>query len=68
VAAHDKVVIALYQAEIVRPQNYCARDTWHTDSGRALLNRVTGGDWPETFALCRTILHSAYSGRLVRKS
>jgi Glycosyl transferase family 2 len=62
-----RVINALDHAEIVRPQNYFAQDTWHTllDSGRALLNRVTGGDWPGTLGLRRTILRDGYSGNVL---
>ena len=50
-----RVIDALEIADVVRPQNYFTPTTWHTilDSGRSLLNRVTGGDWPGTLGINR---------------
>ena len=60
---HDAVTIAriadaLGWADVVRPQNYFDPLPWHAciDTGRTLINRVTGGDWPGTFGLRREAL------------
>ena len=47
----------LLGATIVRPQNYFDPLTWHArlDTARTLLARVTGGDWPGTLALRRSV-------------
>lgn len=49
------VARALDHAEVVRPQNYFAPLPWHAlwDSGRSLLNRISGGDWPGTLGVLR---------------
>jgi hypothetical protein len=56
-----ELVARLDHADVVRPQNFFDPLPWHAvwDSGRALLNRVWGGDWPGTLALRRTALLSA---------
>ncbi len=58
---------ALDVAEVVRPQNYFDPLPWHAcwDTGRVLLNRVTGGDWPGTLAVRRSALAATggYDGR-----
>jgi glycosyltransferase involved in cell wall biosynthesis len=48
---------ALAEAEVVRPQNRFAPLPWHArwDSGRILLNRLAGGDWPATLGLRRSV-------------
>jgi hypothetical protein len=60
------VVRRLDHADVVRPQNFFDPLPWHAvwDSGRSLLNRVCGGDWPGTLALRRSILLAAggYAG------
>jgi hypothetical protein len=45
-------------AEVARPQNYFDPLPWHAvwDSGRSLINRLTGGDWPGTLAVRRSAL------------
>lgn len=62
-----RVAGALDEAEVVRPQNYFAPLTWHAcwDTGRVLLNRVTGGDWPGTLGVRRSVLLATggYDGR-----
>lgn len=52
------VAAALGTAHVVRPQNVFAPLPWHArwDTGRILLNRVLGGDWPGTLALRRSAL------------
>ena len=63
------VAQALADADVVRPQNYFSPLPWHAcwDSGRMLLNRMTGGDWPGTLAVRRTLLRDAggYDGNVM---
>jgi hypothetical protein len=49
---------ALDSADVVRPQNYFSPLPWHAcwDTGRTLLNRVSGGDWPGTLGVRRSML------------
>ncbi len=49
------VANALDTAEVVRPQNYFSPRPWHAlwDTGRILLNRISGGDWPGTLGVLR---------------
>lgn len=62
-----RLAAALDVAEVVRPQNYFDPLPWHAcwDTGRMLLNRVTGGDWPGTIAVRRSALAATggYDGR-----
>ncbi len=62
----DELVARLDSADVVRPQNYFDPLPWHAawDSGRSLINRVTGGDWPGVLALRRSVLLEAggYAG------
>jgi hypothetical protein len=53
-----QTVAALASADVVRPQNYFQPLPWHArwDSGRMLLNRITGGDWPGTLGVRRSRL------------
>ena len=53
-----RVVAALDHADVVRPQNYFVPLPWHArwDSGRSLLNRLSGGDWPGTLGVRRALL------------
>jgi hypothetical protein len=48
----------LDRADVVRPQNYFSPLPWHAcwDTGRTLLNRMTGGDWPGTLGVRRSLL------------
>ena len=52
---------ALDRADVVRPQNYFEPLPWHAwlDTGRSLLNRMTGGDWPGTIGVRRSTLAAA---------
>ncbi|CAN5450645.1 hypothetical protein BH09GEM1_BH09GEM1_36740 [soil metagenome] len=45
-------------ADVVRPQNYFSPLPWHAcwDTGRTLLNRMSGGDWPGTLGVRRSAL------------
>lgn len=58
VAGLRAVASALDAADVVRPQNYFDPLPWHAllDTGRTLLNRVSGGDWPGTIGVRRRIL------------
>ena len=53
-----RVIRALDSADVVRPQNYFQPVPWHArwDTGRTLLNRLTGGDWPGTLGVRRSML------------
>ncbi len=55
-----RVVALLDDAEVVRPQNVFRPRPWHArwDTGRTLLNRLTGGDWPGTLAVRRSALEA----------
>jgi hypothetical protein len=61
------VAAALDTADVVRPQNYFDPMPWHAgwDTGRVLLNRMTGGDWPGTLGVRRSALTATggYDGR-----
>jgi hypothetical protein len=61
------VVDALETSHVVRPQNYFSPSPWHArwDTGRMLLNRMTGGDWPGTLGVRRSVLRGTggYDGR-----
>ena len=60
---------ALGDAEVVRPQNYFDPLPWHAwvDTARSLINRVSGGDWPGTLAVRKSVLLSAggYDGNVL---
>jgi hypothetical protein len=55
-AALRQVVELLHGADLVRPQNYFDPMPWHAhwDTGRTLLNRMTGGDYPGTLGVRRS--------------
>lgn len=63
----ERVEVALLHADVVRPQNYFSPLPWHArwDTGRMLLNRMTGGDWPGTLGVRRSVLAATdgYDGR-----
>ena len=64
-----QVIAALANTHVVRPQNYLEPLPWHArwDSGRMLLNRLTGGDWPGTLGVRRSILQATngYDGSVM---
>ncbi len=64
-----QVVAALATADVVRPQNYFEPLPWHArwDTGRMLLNRLTGGDWPGTLGVRRSRLQATqgYDGSVM---
>jgi hypothetical protein len=51
--ALSKMVALLEKAEVVRVQNYFRPLPWHAwlDTGRTLINRISGGDWPGTLGI-----------------
>lgn len=53
-----RLVGMLDDADVVRPQNYFDPLPWHArwDTGRILLARATGGDWPGTLGVRRSAL------------
>jgi hypothetical protein len=54
-AGLERARALLAGADLVRPQNVFDPMPWHArwDTGRSLLNRAAGADWPGTFALRR---------------
>jgi hypothetical protein len=65
----DALSRLLGEYDIVRPQNYFDPLPWHArlDTGRILINRMTGGDWPGTLAVRRSTLLKAggYDGNVL---
>ena len=55
-----RVIDLLNEAHVVRPQNYFDPLPWHAiwDTGRTLLNRLSGGDWPGTLGVRRSALRA----------
>jgi hypothetical protein len=55
-----RLASALDDVDVARPQNYFAPLPWHArwDTSRMLLNRMTGGDWPGTLAVRRSVLRA----------
>ncbi len=51
-------------AGIVRPQNRFVPAPWHArwDTGRSLIHRALGGDWPGTLVVRRALLPDGYAG------
>lgn len=62
----EELLSALATADVIRPQNFFRPLPWHTrlDTARSLINRVTGGDWPGTLGVRRSVLMrtGGYSG------
>jgi hypothetical protein len=58
VAALREMADQLMRVDVVRPQNYFQPLPWHAylDTARMLLNRVSGGDWPGTVGIRRSLL------------
>ena len=48
----------LSHCEVLRPQNWFDPQPWHArwDTGRILLNRIAGGDWPGTLVVRRSAM------------
>lgn len=67
--ALKRIAALLEAAHVVRPQNYFEPLPWHTlwDTGRTLLNRMTGGDWPGTLGVRRSVLQATggYDGNVL---
>ena len=65
----DALARLLQDSDVIRPQNYFDPLPWHArlDTGRILINRMTGGDWPGTLAVRRsTLLRSrGYDGNVL---
>jgi hypothetical protein len=61
-SALQAVVGALEHADVVLPQNHFDPLPWHAwlDTGRTLVNRATGGDWPGTLAVRRSAILRAH--------
>jgi hypothetical protein len=61
-----EVVRALEEADVVRPQNFFLSLPWHArwDTGRSLLNRAFGSDYPGTLGVRAGVLRDrgGYSG------
>ncbi|MGI8508111.1 MAG: glycosyltransferase [Gemmatimonadaceae bacterium] len=64
-----QLACALDNYDVVRPQNYFEPLPWHArvDTGRMLLNRATGGDWPGTLGVRRAVLRATggYDGSVM---
>jgi hypothetical protein len=64
-----EVLDALQTADLVRPQNYFQPLPWHArvDTARILINRMTGGDWPGTLAVRRSMVErtGGYDGNVL---
>jgi hypothetical protein len=54
----ERMAELLGAADVVRPQNYFAPAPWHAvwDSGRSLINRALGGDYPGTLGVRRSVV------------
>ena len=65
----EQLLALLATADVIRPQNYFDPLPWHArlDSARSLINRVTGGDWPGTLAVRRSLLRCSggYNGHVL---
>ncbi|MDQ3553000.1 MAG: glycosyltransferase [Chloroflexota bacterium] len=64
-----RLVGTLAEAEVVRPQNHFVPAPWHArwDTSRMLINRMTGGDWPGTLGVRRSLVLAAggYDGAVL---
>jgi hypothetical protein len=59
-----RIAEQLETADLVVPQNYFDPTPWHArwDTGRTLVNRVTGGDFPGTLGARTEIVRDGYDG------
>src|SRR3712207_7643361 len=59
-ATTEIYTLSLHDALPIWPQIYFHPLPWHArwDTGRILLNRMTGGDWPGTLGVRRSILRA----------
>lgn len=59
----------LEDADVVRPHNYFDPMPWHAlwDTGRTLINRAIGGDFPGTLGVRRSLFHrmGGYDGNVM---
>lgn len=57
----------LGSAAVLRPQNFFDPQPWHAwwDTGRTLVHRTLGGDWPGTLVVRRSFLPGGYAGDCV---
>ena len=64
-----RMMALLDDFDVVRPQNYFRPLPWHArwDTARSLLNRLSGGDWPGTLGVRRSMLLrvGGYSGEVL---
>ena len=64
-----QLVALLEEFDVIRPQNYFDPLPWHAywDTGRTLLNRMTGGDWPGTLGMNASFLSATdgYDGNVL---
>lgn len=64
-----RMIAALENFSVIRPQNLFRPLPWHArwDTARSLLSRLTGGDWPGTLGVRRSVLLDAggYSGEVM---
>lgn len=64
-----RIAAMLDGADVIRPQNYFDPLPWHAwvDTARTLLNRASGGDWPGTLAVRRSLVQSTggYDGSVL---
>lgn len=62
--ALERVVAGLGDADLVVPQNVFTSWPWHArwDTGRQLVNRALGGDYPGTLAVRRSFAVDGYEG------
>lgn len=63
-AALERVVAGLDDADLVVPQNVFTSWPWHArwDTGRQLVNRAFGGDYPGTLGVRRSFAADGYDG------
>jgi len=59
-----RAVDGMADASVARPQNSFAPVPWHArwDTGRTLIHRALGGDWPGTLLVRRSALPCGYAG------
>lgn len=60
----EQLLARLADADLVVPQNVFSAWPWHArwDTGRQLVNRAFGGDYPGTLAVRRTFVLDGYDG------
>jgi hypothetical protein len=60
----SRAIAGLGDAQVARPQNLFDPAPWHArwDTGRILVNRAVGGDWPGTMVVRASALPEGYAG------